>query len=107
MTTIGKKSIAEIVDPMLVAGASRAEIKAAIKEQRPEFKCPSAAIGNRMRAMREKGTRINLPYEERKMPERQPSEERAQAPRLQAWKYHWPTEAELATIRAQVRHIWA
>ncbi len=50
-----KPSIASIVDPMLKSGKPRAEILAAIAKARPDFKCPSAGIGNRVRALADAG----------------------------------------------------
>lgn len=50
-----RPSIASIVDPLLLNGSPRLEIVKAIKAGRPDFKCPTAAIGNRIRALLQAG----------------------------------------------------
>lgn len=101
-----KKRIADIVDPMLMAGAARSEIKRAIADQRPDFKSPNAAISNRVRALQDGGQKIILSREP-KVQRRAPIPiERVRETAPIVWRYQWPTTAELAAVLVGVKQIW-
>lgn len=92
MKTEKQASVPGIVDPMVEAGTyTRAEIMAKVRELRPDFKDPSAAVSNGIIRMRNAGKNCILKEGERKAVVRghaAPSARRAIANRfakLDAW----------------------
>ena len=69
LTKDGKVSIPSIIDPMLLKGGfTRADIIAAVRAARPDYKDPAAPISDRMKALLKEGKAPSLVWGERKAP---------------------------------------
>ena len=67
MTKDGKVSVPSIIDPMLLAGThTRADIIAAVRSARPDYKDPAAPISDRFKALVIAGKNPGLVEGERK-----------------------------------------